>query len=324
MSACGSSEESSQGDSGTAEGGDQAEGEFVPSETLDWTIAFGPGGGNDVMARTMIKIIEQYDLYPEKMVPENREGGSGAVGWGYLKKQAGNPHAVSTTSGSFITTPLQSDAGFSYEDFTHIALMATDDLFLIVPGDSPFETLEDFVAHAKENKMNFGGMGVANTDRMVVTQLAEEAELPEYEYVPYDDNGLVLSDLMAGTTDAIVANPGDIGGQLEAGELKALAFSGRERLPNGFAEIPTFIELGYEVSVPMPRGVILPPDISDEAREYWIETMKQVAETPEWEEYIESNGLSEYILYGDDFTDYLEETTDTFERILTDLGVIGG
>ncbi|MCM3762170.1 tripartite tricarboxylate transporter substrate binding protein [Alkalihalobacillus oceani] len=326
IAACGSDETSQEGE-GTAEGaGAEGEGEtaeFVPSGPLDWTIAFGPGGGNDVMARSMINIIEQYELYPESIVPENREGGSGAVGWGYLMGKAGSDSDISTTSGSFITTPLQSDPGWTYEDFTHIALMATDDMFLVVPGNSEFETLEDFVEHAKANRLNFGGIGVANVDRMVVATLAKEAGIENYEYIPYDDTGLQLADMLAGTLDAVVSNPGDVLGQLEAGELKALAFSGQERLPGQFEDIPTFIESGLDVNISMPRGVILPPDVPEEVRQYWIDTMKQIAETPEWQEYIEKNHLSEYILYGDDFSNYLEETVSTFEEILIELGVIG-
>src|SRR5690554_5344021 len=76
-----------------------------PSKRLDWTIAFGPGGGNDIMARTIISILEKYKLYPADIVAENRPGGSGAKGWGYLYAQKGNPYHISTTSGSFITTP---------------------------------------------------------------------------------------------------------------------------------------------------------------------------------------------------------------------------
>jgi putative tricarboxylic transport membrane protein len=90
-------------------GADAAESDAeYPSEDLDWTIAFGPGGGNDIMARTMVDIIQQYELYPNNITLENREGGSGATGWGYLFNEKGSGYNVSTTSGSFITTPLQS------------------------------------------------------------------------------------------------------------------------------------------------------------------------------------------------------------------------
>ena len=80
---------------------------------MDWTIAFGPGGGNDIMARTMVDIIQKEKMYPENIVVENREGGSGATGWGYLFGQSGTGYGISTTSGSFITTPLQADTGWT-------------------------------------------------------------------------------------------------------------------------------------------------------------------------------------------------------------------
>ena len=62
-----------------------------PSKRLDWTIAFGPGGGNDIMSRTLISILEKYKLYPDTIVADNKPGGSGAKGWGFVFGQKGNP-----------------------------------------------------------------------------------------------------------------------------------------------------------------------------------------------------------------------------------------
>ena len=101
--------------------------ERYPSKRLNWTIAFGPGGGNDIMSRTLISILEKYKLYPENIVPENRPGGSGATGWGYVFSQKGDPYHVSTTSGSFITTPLQANTPWQPGSFTPVALLASDD-----------------------------------------------------------------------------------------------------------------------------------------------------------------------------------------------------
>ena len=73
-----------------------------PSKRLDWTIAFGPGGGNDIMSRTIISILEKYKLYPGTIVAENRPGGSGAKGWGYVFSQKGDPYYITSTSGSLL------------------------------------------------------------------------------------------------------------------------------------------------------------------------------------------------------------------------------
>ena len=305
-----------------ATGGQAAaqQGPDYPSERLNWTIAFGPGGGNDIMSRTLIEILDKYDLYPEEIVAENRVGGSGAVGWGYLYNQAGNPYHLSSTSGSFITTPLQADTPWKPVDFTPIALLASDDLVLLVNGDSDIDGFEEFIERAKESPPTIGGIGAVNVDFIVPTLLAEAADF-DFEYVSFNAAGELNTALLSNALDAIVSNPAEILGLVESGDMKALAYSGQQT-PESLGDIPTFREAGYDVSVSMPRGLILPPDAPQAAQEWWIETVKKVVETPEWQDYIEKNSLTENIRYGEDFREFLRETGDTFAEILREKGAI--
>ena len=291
-----------------------------PSEQLDWTIAFGPGGGNDIMSRTLIDILDKHDLYPAEIVAENRQGGSGAVGWGYLYGQAGNPYAISSTSGSYITTPLQADTPWGPTDFTPIALLATDDLVLLVNGTSDIDSIDAFIESAKADPPSIGGIGAVNVDFIVPTLLADKAGF-EFEYVSFNAAGELNTALLSDALDAIVSNPGEVLGLIESGDMKALAYSG-EKTPASLGDIPTLADAGYPVNLSMPRGLILAPDVPAEAQEWWIETMKKVVETPEWQEYIESNNLTENIRYGEDFRAFLEETSGTFEEILREHGAI--
>jgi putative tricarboxylic transport membrane protein len=291
-----------------------------PSETLHWTIAFGPGGGNDIMARTLIDILQKYELYTEDIVAQNRAGGSGAVGWGFLHGQKGNPYHVSTTSGSFVTTPLQADTPWDPTSFTPVALLASDDMVLLVNGDSEFDSLEQFIEAAREERMSIGGIGAVNVDFIIPTLLADQAGF-EFDYVSFNAAGELNTALLSGSLDAIMSNPGEVMGLMESGDMKGLAFSG-VKTPPALGDMPTFADAGYPVDVSLPRGLILPPDVPEDAQQWWIDTMKQVAETPEWHAYIENNLLTENILYGDDFTAFLQNTQDTFERILREQGAI--
>lgn len=302
-----------------SEDGDAA-GEY-PSQDMEWTIAFGPGGGNDIMSREMVKIIEQYELYPENIELQNREGGSGATGWGYLFNQEGSGYGISTTSGSFITTPLAADTGWTYEDFTPVGKFANDDALFVVPGDSDLETWEDWVEFAKaEGGVVVGGIGTINVD-LILHELLAEAAGYEFEYVPFNEEGQLQTALFSGSLDASVNNTGSILGQVEAGEVKPLLFTGSERLP-ALEDVPTGEEKGITDLPSMPRGMILPPDAPQEAQDWWIETMQEVVETPEWKEYIESNFLTEEILWGEDFTASLEETVTEFETTLNEAGAL--
>jgi putative tricarboxylic transport membrane protein len=299
---------------------EETEGINYPLETLDWTIAFGPGGGNDRMARTFIDILKQYDLYDQNIIPTNREGGSGATGWNYVNNHKGDPYHISTTSGSFITTPLQADVGFTYESFTPVALMATDDSLLVVKGDSPYNSVEELIEAAKTETVSIGGSGVVNVDYIITARL-EEATGVNFEYVPFQSAGDRATALLSETTTATIAFAGEVIGLVESGKMKALAFTGKSRIPS-LSDVPTMEELGYDASVPMPRGVVLPADVSPEVQEWWIDTMKKVAETPEWKSFVEENFLTEYILYGDDFKEYLKDTSDKFEKALREAGAI--
>ena len=313
LSACGA------GDTGGGGGGGGSESDY-PSEPLDWTIAFGPGGGNDIMARTIVDILQKQELYPENIEVQNREGGSGATGWGYLFSQEGSGYGISTTSGSFITTPLQADTGWEPTDFTPVGLFATDDAVFLVPGDSPHQDWESWVEAAKSERMVIGGIGTVNVDYIVAQMLADQAGF-EFEYVPFNEEGQLLTALTSGAVNAIVSNPGEILGQVEAGEMTALLSTADEQI-DALGDTPTDQDLGFEGIPSMPRGMILPPNAPQEAQDWWIDTMEKVVETDEWKAYIEENYLTEDIRWGEDFGEYLGETGDQFRQILEEAGAL--
>ncbi|MEN1969567.1 tripartite tricarboxylate transporter substrate binding protein [Lentibacillus sp. N15] len=300
----------------TAEG----EGANYPEKTLNWTVAFGPGGGNDLMSRTVVDILNKHDLYDGDIVVENKEGGSGAVGWSYVNQQKGNPYHISSTSGNFIATPLISNTDFNYESFTPVGLLARDEMLFLVGDDSEYKSIEDFVKAANSNTLTVGGMGSAGPD-LVVTSLLESTAGIDLEYVPFQEEGQLLTALSSGSVDAIVSNPGEVLGQIEAGKMKPIAYSGDERNP-AFDDVLTFKEAGYDFSFSFPRGVILPADVSDEVQEYWIDALKEVVETDEWQDYLETNTLTDDPIWGDEFEDYLEETNDTFKNALEEAGAL--
>lgn len=291
-----------------------------PGETLDWTIAFGPGGGNDIMARTIVEIINTYDLYPGDIALENRAGGSGAVGWGHLYGQSGSGYGISTTSGSFVTTPLQADTPWDPTDFTPVALLATDDLVLVVNGSSEIQNIDEFISYAQENPVTIAGTGTVNVDFIVPTLFAEAAGF-EFEYVSFNSMADQTTALLSESVDAMVGNPGEILGLIDSGDLRALVYSGSST-PEALGDVPTMGDVGHDIGVSMPRGLILPPDAPEEAQQFWIETMQQVVETPEWAEYIATNTLTPTVLYGEEFREFLDRTQTGFGEVLRSVGAI--
>jgi putative tricarboxylic transport membrane protein len=291
-----------------------------PSKRLDWTIAFGPGGGNDIMSRTIISILEKYKLYPEAIVADNKPGGSGAKGWGYVFSQTGNPYHIASTSGSFITTPLQANTPWQPGTFTPVALLASDDMLLVVNKNSKAATLQEFIAAAKAKPPAIGGIGAVNIDFIVPKLVSEKAGFT-FNYVSFNKQGELITGLLSGALDAAMSNPGEVLGLLESGDMRALAFSGKST-PAALGKVPTFASLGYEIGISLPRGLVLPPGVPKEAQQWWIETMKKVVQTPEWKSYVDKQLLTENVLFGEDFRAFLVKTQGTFADILKKSGAI--
>jgi putative tricarboxylic transport membrane protein len=291
-----------------------------PSKRLDWTIAFGPGGGNDIMSRTLISILEKYKLYPDTIVADNKPGGSGAKGWGFVFGQKGNPYHITSTSGSFITTPLQANTPWQPGSFTPVALLASDDMLLLVSKDSKIKTLAEFIAAAKAKPPAIGGIGAVNIDFIVPKLVSEKAGFT-FNYVSFNKQGELITALLSNSLDAAMSNPGEVLGLMLSGDMRALAFSGKAT-PAALGKVPTFAELGYDIGISLPRGLVLPPDVPKEAQDWWIATMKKVVVTPEWKEYIDKQLLTENVLYGEDFRGFLQKTQGVFADILRKSGAI--
>lgn len=290
--------------------GDSEAAESYPNESLTVVVPFGAGGGTDLYIREIMDIMKEEDIYPENITVENREGGSGATGYSYLNSKTGDPYFLGPTAASFFTTPLVSESGYNVEDFTPIALMGADDLFLMVNSNSDIETLDDFIKTAKNETLRIGGVGQVSDERIVPDQFAEAAGF-EFEYVPFQGAGELTSALTSDSLDAIVGNPTRSMGQIESDMFRPLAFSGLERYA-GLDDVPTFIEEGYDVNISQPRGVILPGEIDDEVRDWWIDAMQQVSETERWQQFVSDNGMSAYFLFGEDFEEFMNETNQTF------------
>ena len=298
----------------------QAQDNDYPAETLNYVIAFGPGGGNDLMSRTVVNILQQYEIYDENIVVENRDGGSGAIGFSYVKQQEGNPYFLTSTSGNFISTALVSNTDWNYSDFTPIGLLASDAMFLVVRTDSGYETVEDFVQAAIDGRLVVGGTGSAGPERVVAGLFANAAEI-NFDYVPAGTGGEMVTALTSGSVQAIVANPSEVAGQIEAGNFHALAFSDGKR-STVYPDVPTFTEQGYDVDFSLPRGVVMPGGVSEDVQQWWVSALQQVVETPEWNEYLSTNSMSGNPIWGDEFGAYLEETSAEFESVLREIDAI--
>ena len=294
-----------------------------PSKSIEVVVPFAPGGGTDNMMRMITGIMDENKLSPQPLNVNNRPGGSGTVGYSYLISKKGDSHVVAGATPMIVSGKLQGRLPGNHRDvMTVLMIVAIDELMLSVRTESPYKTVEDFIAaaRAKPGQLTVGGTGTHNEDH-IFSHLFEEAAKIKLKYVPFNSGGEVTAALMGGHIDAGIMNPNEIVAQVEAGKAKNLAVAAKKRM-TGAQDVPTFAEKGYPFYWEQMRGIVGPAGMAPEAVAWWQDTLTKVAATKKWQDdYIKGNLLTPTTWTGEEANKYLDSITGDYEKAL---GALGG
>jgi putative tricarboxylic transport membrane protein len=146
-----------------------------PTRPIEVVVPFAPGGGTDILMRTIVGIIDENKWSPQPINVNNRVGGSGVVGYTYLINKKGDPHVVAGAAPTIVSGKVEGRLPGNHRDvFTILMIVAIDELMLSVRSESKFQTIEEFVkeAKARPGQLAVAGTGT-NTEDHIFTHLFE-------------------------------------------------------------------------------------------------------------------------------------------------------
>ncbi|HHW82217.1 MAG TPA: tripartite tricarboxylate transporter substrate binding protein [Actinomycetales bacterium] len=279
-------------------------------------VPMSPGGGSDMSGRSIAAGLEP--VTGKTITVENQEGAGGAVGYSNYLTYNGDPGYLLATETALINLALTQDVPFHWTDFTPIMKVGQDSTMMIVPTASEFNSCTDVVDAAKEGTLKVAVSGSVTGNDAIQFGLIEQSEGITFQRVPYESGGEAIAALLGGHVDVGLANPSEVLGQMEAGEMKALCVIAAERYEyEALKDVPTTVEEGIDVTFAQFRGIIAPGGISDEAKEYWIAASQAYVDSPAYTEYMETNMMQKDPLFGDDFAAYLEQYEKDLEAGIT-------
>ncbi|MGL5866220.1 MAG: Bug family tripartite tricarboxylate transporter substrate binding protein [Dermatophilaceae bacterium] len=311
--ACGS-DDSANADSGAL---------VYPTGTITLTVPADPGGGLDLTARTLQTVIEQNGLTDQGVVVRNAPGAGGTVG---LKRFLGerNPNALLVMSKSVIGSIATNKAKIGFDDTAAIARLTSEYQVMVVPTDSPYKTLKDFVAAWKADPGNvtIAGSPPGGVDSLVVGELASRVGVTRSEiaYTGYQGAGALTPPLLSGEVAVAVEGVAELSGLISSGKVRPLAVSSDTQV--GVIDAPTFSEQGFDVVVGNWRGVVAPKSISKAERAAIIGFFGLVRGAEGWRKALVTNGWQDQYLAGDEFTKYIAGEQQRSTKVLTELGLI--
>ena len=297
---------------------------WTPSKPVELVVPAAPGGGSDVMARMMASIIESEKLSPVPFVVVNRPGGGSTVGMVSVAQQKGNPYTLMTYHSGMMMAGITSGVELTrFKNYTPIASIAIDEQLIVVRQDSPYKTAKDLVNAAKEKP---GTVPVAGTytgqDDHVCNRLLEIAANVKFRFVPFNSGGEVVTALLGGHVEALWANPSEFAPQMEAKQVRPLGVAKEERIPY-LSDTPTLKEQGYDATWKMFRGIVAPPDLPSEAKEYYEIVFKRLSDSPKWKDgYVKKYMLTPSWMGSQELTSYGNRQEELSISILKELGLL--
>jgi putative tricarboxylic transport membrane protein len=309
------------------QGGDEGASGTAPSfDRLSIIVPAEPGGGWDQTGRAMQKALQDADLTASARVT-NVGGAGGTVGLAQLANEKRND--VLMVTGLVMVGAIETNKSeVSLEDTTPIARLTSEDLVVVVPADSPYDTInalvEDIKAKGKDVAVTGGSAGGA--DHILAGQLLKDAGVEPAKltdtlnYVAYSGGGESLAALLGNKVDAGISGVAEYAEQIKAGKLRALAVSGPERVDG--IDAPTLREAGYDVELTNWRGVVAPGGLSAEDRDALVDLVTELHDSAEWKAALKTNGWGDTFLAGDKYQSFLTKETASVQTVLRDIGLV--
>jgi tripartite-type tricarboxylate transporter receptor subunit TctC len=238
-----------------------------PERPIRFIVAFGAGGGADIITRILAQSLQ--DKLGQPVVVENRPGAGGTIGNEAVARSDKDGYTLGTmTAGQIIAATTRKSMRYdTLADFAPVSLVATASLLIVARPDFPASTVKDLVTAAKADpgKIMFASPGFGATQHFSVELFMQTAGI-KMVHVPFRNSPEAISAVLGKQVDVLFDTVSALIGQVQSGELKALAVTGKNRFP-AVPNVPTAIESGllpgYDVTtwygVFAPRGT--PPQV---------------------------------------------------------------
>jgi tripartite-type tricarboxylate transporter receptor subunit TctC len=215
-----------------------------PDRTIRMLVPFPAGGSIDPVARLVAQKLNQ--AWGQPVVVDNRPGANTIIGTEALAKSAPDGYTILLTASTHvINSVLVPNLPYdSFKDFVPVATLYRSEFLLVVHPSVPANNLQQLIAlaKAKPGALNYAISGNGNANHLAGELFGMTAGV-KLSNVPYKGGGPAINDLLGGQVQAMFSVPVSVIGQVKAGKLKALAYTGETPLP-GLPQVPTFAQAG--------------------------------------------------------------------------------
>ena len=292
----------------------QAASTDYPQIPVTALVAWAPGGASDLLVRAVSNLFNRYAGQP--MIVNNIDGGSGVQGvTEYMGYENNGNTVLFWATAQTIKTQMQVTP-YAIEDFQAVASFTFDSPYILVPMNSPFQTLTDLVEYARANPgaVTMGNSGAGGGNHLAALQFGIAADI-DLVHIPYAGGGASAQGAMGGEVDCSMNMPPEGIGQIESGDLRVLAVLSAERSPF-FPDVPTAMESGYDVLNEQARGFAVHKDTDPAIVAKLEEIFEQIAQNEEFQKVIAEMPMNVKFMGADEYGAAIAAEEELYKGII--------
>jgi tripartite-type tricarboxylate transporter receptor subunit TctC len=295
---------------------------IYPERVVRIVVPFAPGGGTDVVARTLAHDMER-DL-GKSVIIENKPGAGTIVGTQAVA--VSNADGYTLLMGTFANAVNPSlNAKLPYDphkDFAPVALIARSFNIVVVNPKSQVRSIADLIAAAKANpgKMTFGTFG-AGTSAHLAGELFKDMAKVNLTAVPYKGAAPGITDLIGGQIDVMFTTVASAASLVESGQLRAIAVTSAERSP-AFPQLPTVAEAGVPgYAAESWYGLFAPAGTPRDVIDRLNKSAATAVQSEAFKRLGVNEGLVTVALPPDALERYFHDEEERWRRVISEAGI---
>jgi putative tricarboxylic transport membrane protein len=299
---------------------------WKPTRPIQIVVPSAPGGGLDLVARTLQNVITQEKLSDQPITVLNRPGGGGTVGISYINSHHADGHYVTVQALPLVTNQITGLSKIGIADVTPLAVLFREPIIFAVAGDSALKSGQDVVALLRKDPTGVG-MAVSSSPggqshiaaAMVVKAAGQDPH--KLKIVFFDSGGEAMTALMGGHVSVAASPVGVAVGPAQAGKIRMIGIPQATRAPDELANVPTWKEQGIDVDFSTWRVLVGPKDMPAEQVAWWDNVLKKVMATPEWAAALKRNMWSADYRPSKQAAEFLKNENARLTPLLGELGL---
>ena len=289
-----------------------------PDRYITLVVPFPPGGMIDAVLRALSN--EAAKDLGQPVVLNFKPGAGGVTGVvGVAQMPEADGYTLGVMHNSVIRQPHVAKVKWDpLTDFTYLIGLAGLSTGIVVAANAPWKTLADLLADAKARpgQISWGNVGATSANRIYGERLAKAAGV-KFNFIPYKGGAEQLTAVIGGHLD-VYGDPG-FGAMATGGKLRVLATFTEQRLER-WKQVPTVKELGYDLVVQSPLGIVAPKGL-DPAIALRLQTALQKAtQNADYQRLLAEYDLSPWGVDGAAYRKYAEAQFVAEKKMLDEVG----